>query len=125
MPAVEVLTVRLEREGDVLRRSYSVPGFGHLKQHNSFGSWSDLDQKLQFGELVGLEGLAALLDEGGAENLSKYLLGEDLVAVGEVLFQVLFGKPEKWKPLLREAHQSDIDPTPAYRGLRISSHSLA
>jgi hypothetical protein len=122
MRALEVLTVRLEREGDVLRRSYFAPGLGHLERYDSVGSWSGFDEELRFGEHVGLEGLACLLDQGGEESLETHLMRKDLAKVGEVLFRVLFGDPEDWIPLLRAAHQLDAgaaDPTPVYRGLRL------
>ena len=122
MRALDVLTVRLERDGDVLRRSYFAPRAGHLENYDSESSWAGFDDALHFGDFVGLEGLAALLDEGSGEPLKTYLMGKKLVTVGEVLFRVLFGEKKDWAPLFRAVHQLERrgpEPTPVVRGLRL------
>ncbi len=95
------LTVRLSRDGDVLRRSYFDPIYGHRKKLDSSAPWSSFTGGIEFQNLAGPEAIGRLFDRGRPHELKSHLTRGRLVQVGELLFDLLFGAEQKWEPLLR------------------------
>ena len=106
------LTVRLRRDGGALHRAYSHPPYGHRPELDSSAPWDSFAGEIEFQGLAGPEAVARLLDRGDAGELATHLTRARLVAVGELLFGLLFGAEEQWEPVLRGVFKAPSGPRP-------------
>lgn len=106
------LTVRLRRDGGTLRRAYCHPPYGHRPELDSSAPWDSFAGEIEFQGLTGPEAVTRLLDRGNAGELATHLTRGGLVAVGELLFALLFGAEEQWEPVLRGVFKAPSGPRP-------------
>lgn len=107
--ARRALVIRLDRRGAALTRVHHVTG--HPRQSSAAVvpreeltaelAWSSLGADLQFDGAVGLDAIARLLDRGSLDDLAVHLPDTGPTAVGEILFQTLFGGPGAPESALR------------------------
>lgn len=101
------LTIRVERSGDDLVRTYVVPGFGVVGEHR--GPLASLGTMYRVGDAHGLVALSQLLARGDQAELEQHLRGAALDRAGAALFEAFFGDERTFGPVLRRAFQRAED----------------
>ncbi len=99
---IYILTVELERDGDALSVRYSLPGTEPFSSTSL--PWDDVAPRIQ--------ALHAAVDAGRLPTSEE----------SAVLFDVLFGDENRWRPLLRVLFgrpEPEVQPTPVYGSVRL------
>lgn len=118
MTAAE-LTVRLDRDGATLNRSYHWPNYPNAQR--GAVPWSSLGATFSFGDVRGVEAVAALLDDGRESALDHNFTRSRLLEVGELLFDLLFGNPEEMREIFRRRFgtANSLDAGPRRQAVRL------
>lgn len=97
------LTIRVQRSGDELVRTYIVPGFGVVGEHRA--SLASLGTMYRVGDQHGLIALSNVLARGEHDELEQHLRGAALDRAGAALFETFFGDEQVFGPILHRAFQ--------------------
>lgn len=114
------LTIRVERNGDELVRTYIVPGFGVVGEHRA--PLASLGKMYRVGDEQGLVALSNVLSRGDQAELEQHLRGAALDRAGAALFEAFFGDERVFGPVLRRAFQRSDEgarPDPIREALRV------
>lgn len=101
------LTIRVERCGEELLRTYVVPGFGVVREHKA--PLASLGAMYRVGDEQGLVALSNVLTRGDQAELEEHLRGGALDRAGAALFEAFFGDENVFGPVLRRAFQRTDD----------------